>query len=380
MPLRIDFRADIPQHERKKEPGMQETLNMIASQLFAFVSYVAVGVLLATAAIRLTTAYVGELRLWPRRILFLFLTLAIPLGFHLEGVFSVVLLRLPASVPVIAVFTLFPILSIASACKVLNVCHPGTAITLLGLPVGVLLSILGVVSIIYDLTEQSTLASALALLPAVTGGAATTIFYSWADHGIDDLNGHVGLKDRLTVFTVFAVSFMLAITVITQALVGPAAFEIGGILYHHFTYMTFFGVFFVVVLANNNKADITEKLINGALIAFGIGVAVNTVVYYGSYEEPAAIGVSLASVLAMMFYAGLMYVGIILWFILSGTLRPRMFALKNWHLAEIFTFWIFAVMSPPSLWEALSNDPVDQSDLEVLELRIEELEQRLSKE
>ena len=183
---------------------------------------------------------------------------------------------------------------------------------------------------------------------------------------------------RLTVFTVFGVSFMLAITVITQALGGPAAFEIGEILYHPFTYMTFFGVFFVVALANNNKADITERLTNGALIAFGIGVAVNTVVYYGSYKEPAALGLSFASVLVTMFYAGLMYVGIILWVILSGGLRPRMFALKNWHLAEIFTFWIFAAMSPPSLWDAISNDIVDQSDLEALELRIEELEERLA--
>jgi hypothetical protein len=64
---------------------------------------------------------------------------------------------------------------------------------------------------------------------------------------------------------------------------------------------------------------------------------------------------------------------------LNKQLRPNMFALKNWHLAEMFTFWVFALMSPPSLWEALEAAGSDEEGkTEQMEMRISELEDRLA--
>ena len=76
-----------------------------------------------------------------------------------------------------------------------------------------------------------------------------------------------------------------------------------------------------------------------------------------------------------MFYSGWRYIGLVIWTMLNKQLRPNIFALKNWHLAEMFTFWVFAVMSPPSVWEALEVASSDEEGkAEQMGMRISELE------
>ena len=79
-----------------------------------------------------------------------------------------------------------------------------------------------------------------------------------------------------------------------------------------------------------------------------------------------------------MFYSTSLYIGLVIWTMLNKQLRPNMFALKNWHLAEMFTFWVFALMSPPSLWEAMAAFSEEGEKTEQMEVRISELEDRLA--
>ena len=76
-----------------------------------------------------------------------------------------------------------------------------------------------------------------------------------------------------------------------------------------------------------------------------------------------------------MFYSGSLYIGLVIWTMLNKQLRPNIFALKNWHLAEMFTFWVFAVMSPPSVREAFEVASSDEEGkAEQMGMRISELE------
>jgi hypothetical protein len=76
-----------------------------------------------------------------------------------------------------------------------------------------------------------------------------------------------------------------------------------------------------------------------------------------------------------MFYSGWRYIGLVIWTMLNKQLRPNIFALKNWHLAEMFTFWVFAVMSPPSVREAFEVASSDEEGkAEQMGMRISELE------
>lgn len=84
-----------------------------------------------------------------------FLLLIMFQGIALEGIFQPVLAVLPNNVVIIVLFTLAPSLCIAVACKQAKICHPGAAVALLGLPVGVVISCFCVIGIMSDLTSRN---------------------------------------------------------------------------------------------------------------------------------------------------------------------------------------------------------------------------------
>ncbi|MDG1233062.1 MAG: hypothetical protein P8P91_12445, partial [Pseudomonadales bacterium] len=140
-------------------------------------------------------------------------------------------------------------------------------------------------------------------------------------------------------------------------------------------YAILISILIIVTMINHKSETMLQRVSNGCLIVFALAVGIGTLNYFAVNNNPREIGVGFSFSVVLMLYSALLYVCIVIWTMLSKQLRPNMFALKNWHLAEMFTFWVFALMSPPSLWEAISDE---EGKAEQMEMRISELEDRLA--
>ena len=288
-----------------------------------------------------------------------------------------ILAVLPNSALIIVLSTLAPTLCIAWACQRARVCHPFAAIALLGLPVGMLLSVLTTIGLISDLTDERTFlaAGAMMLLPAIVGGAASVFCYSWprvSEQPIDQRT--MNTKEIFAVFLSFATVFVCSLATIVNGL-DLRLMPLINVLSHPNNYAILISILILVTMINHKSETMLLRASNGCLIVFGLAVGIGTVNYFAVNNNPGEIGIGFSFSFVLMFYSSLLYVCIVIWTMLSKQLRPNMFALKNWHLAEMFTFWVFAVMSPPSLWEAISEEG---EQVEQMEMRISELEDRLA--
>ena len=156
-----------------------DTLVLITN-IGVFVVPLAAIVVLLPQLLPVTLAYFCDIAPLQRNILLCCLLLAIFTGVFREGVFDVILAVLPNSVLIIVLSTLAPTLCIAWACQRARICHPFEAVALLGSPVGMLLSVLTIVALLYDLTAaEIDIMVSMALLTAIVGGIASVFCYSW---------------------------------------------------------------------------------------------------------------------------------------------------------------------------------------------------------
>ena len=168
-------------------------------------------------------------------------------------------------------------------------------------------------------------------------------------------------------------------TIASSLGVGKTEFPV--ISSHPYSYAILISIIFLATMINHKSETMLLRASNGCLIVFGLAVGIGTVNYFAVNNNPGEIGIGFAFSLVLMFYSGWLYVCLVIWTMLKKQLRPNLFALKNWHLAEMFTFRVFAVMSPPSLWEAIGAieaDAVVQAEQEHIERRFSELEDRLA--
>ena len=339
---------------------------------------VAAIVVLAPRILPPTLVYFREIAPWQRLLLACFLLLVMFQGVTMQGIFGPVLAVLPNSVAIVVLFTLAPTLCIAIACKHARICHPGEAVALLGLPVGVMVSILCIIGIMSDLTGEPTIGPAMALLPAVVGGLASVFCYSWTKKSwqLADKSS-LSTQARLVVFLSFFTVFVCSSTIITKSL-GAALSDFPGLFGHPLSSMIFVSILTLLAVINDDSEELLLRVSNACLVTFGLAVALGTISFYASQKDAATLGIGLAFSLLLMFYSTSLYIGLVIWTMLNKQLRPNMFALKNWHLAEMFTIWVFALMSPPSLWEAMAAFSEEGEKTEQMEVRISELEDRLA--
>jgi hypothetical protein len=334
---------------------------------------------LAPRLLPLTLVYFRDVVPWQKNLMSCCLLLIMFQAIASYGVFDQFLSGQPNSIIVVVLFTLAPTFCIASACKHARICHPCEAIALLGLPVGVVISILCVIGVIKNLAGLS-IVSVMGLLPAVVGGMASVFCYTWTKQSwVSQTNRTLSAKARLTVFASFAVVLICSLTTITESL-GLVLHDFPELFSHVLLYVILISIIVFTAMVNDDSESLLARGSNGCLIVFGLAVGIGTVNYFAVNNNSREMGVGFAFSLLLMFYSALLYVCIVIWTMLSKQLRPNMFALKNWHLAEMFTFWVFAVMSPPSLWEALEAAGSDEEGkTEQMEMRISELEDRLAK-
>ena len=215
----------------------------------------------------------------------------------------------------------------------------------------------------------------MALLPAVVGGFASVFCYSWTKTSRQYFDKDpLSFNALIAIFSSFIIVFVCSITTINSFLgVGSPALEI--ITPHPYLYLILIPIIVLLPMINDDSEALLLRVLNGCLVAFGLAVALGTVSFYALNQDPSLIGIRFAFSLVLMLHSSFLYICLVIWTMLSKQLRPNMFALKNWHLAEMFTFWIFAIMSPPSLWEVISEEGEQVKQMEV---RISELEDRLA--
>jgi len=107
----------------------------------------------------------------------------------------------------------------------------------------------------------------------------------------------------------------------------------------------------------------------------GLGIGFSTARYFSSHLDPSAMGWSIAFSIFIIIYSSLLYLVSIIFRVTKSESEVANLGKMNWHMAEIYVFYIFLTMTPPSLWEIISDDPW-QSQYEQLVERLLELEQR----
>jgi len=107
----------------------------------------------------------------------------------------------------------------------------------------------------------------------------------------------------------------------------------------------------------------------------GLGIGFYTAYYFSANLDPAKLGGAIAFAIIIIIYSSLLYLVSIIFRVTKRKFEVDNLGKMNWHMAEIYVFYIFLTMRPPSLWESISGDPW-QPQYEQLEERLLELEQR----
>ena len=117
----------------------------------------------------------------------------------------------------------------------------------------------------------------------------------------------------------------------------------------------------------------------------GLGVAFATTYYFGAFSglgtesDAAMLGQSLATTIIISFYSSFIFIAVIVYGLTRGKLNAARFGIMNWHMTEIYVFFVFLMLAPPSIWEAIGKSTHDSSAVsnEALASRIQSLEERL---
>ena len=128
-----------------------------------------------------------------------------------------------------------------------------------------------------------------------------------------------------------------------------------------------------ILLAPNGQRSYLNSVSVGCVISMGLGVGFSTAYYFSGHLNPATLGVVIAFAIIMIIYSSLLYIVSIIFRVTKSESEVANLGKMNWHMAEIYVFYIFLTMTPPSLWEALS---VDTEQYEQIEERLLKLEQQ----
>ena len=130
----------------------------------------------------------------------------------------------------------------------------------------------------------------------------------------------------------------------------------------------------LILCRPSSQQGFLSAIATGCVISMGLGVASATAYYFDASSSPAKLGTPIAFSIISIFYSLFAYVVIVIISLLKTELEPIEFGKMNWHMAEIYVFFVFLTLTPASLWEAITLDPW-QPRYEQLEERLIELEQ-----
>jgi hypothetical protein len=299
------------------------------------------------------------------------------ISMYMEGVFGFDDVR-PETLLFAMLSVICPTLFIGFYFQRLGICAAGKIITLIGLPIGILSGTLNTISIFERLSNLLGIWSLTGICAfiSVTGAMLSVIAHPWSGH--IPAEKVADSSDRREVFLVCLGAVMM-LMLFCELYANSFSGGYGGhsfatIMSHQWPALFLLStILLLILLAPNGQRSYLNSVSVGCVISMGLGIGFSTAYYFSGHLDPATLGISLAFALVIITYSSLLYTVTIIYRVTQGEYALANLGKMNWHMAEIYVFYIFLTMTPPSLFETFMNE---SEQFEQLEERLLELEQR----
>ena len=307
------------------------------------------------------------------------------ISMHMVGLFSFSTVS-PETLWFAMLSVVCPTLFIGFYFQRLGICAAGKIIALIGLPIGILSATLNLIPIMESLSNPHLGYGGLVgstVFAAVTGAMLSLIASTWVD-GISFETASSNPRKREAFLVCLAALIMFCLFSELYANSFDASHHWLTIMTHQWLALFVVSTISLLILCRpSSQQGFLRAIATGCVISMGLGVASATAYYCEAFIFPAKLGVSIAFSIISIVYSLFAYVVIVIMSLLKTELEPIEFGKMNWHMAEIYVFFVFLTVTPASLWEALSDWNSDrvktydpwQSQYEQLEERLLELEQ-----
>jgi hypothetical protein len=256
----------------------------------------------------------------------------------------------------------------------LGICAAGKIITLIGLPIGILSGTLNVIPILENLGGSIPLWSLTGICAfiSVTGAMLSVIAHTWSDDRPPKKDASAGRWEVFLVCLGAVMMLMLFCELYADSFY--AEHDWLTIMSHQWPALFVLSTISLLILITpNSQRSYLHSVSVGCVISMGLGIGFSTAYYFSGHLDPATLGISLAFAIIIITYSSLLYTVTIIYRVTQGEYALANLGKMNWHMAEIYVFYIFLTMTPPSLFETFMNE---SEQFEQLEERLLELEQR----
>ena len=298
------------------------------------------------------------------------------ISMYILGLFSIGIVR-PETLWFAVLSVICPTLFMGFYFQRLGICSAGKIITLIGLPIGILSGTLNLVPMFSNLRDEDFtwgLTGVCAFI-SVAGAMLSVIAHSWSNHITPKKAAHV--SDRWAVFLVCLGAlaiFMLFCELYAFSFYAEQDWI--DIMSHQWSALFVLStISLLILLAPNGQRSYLNSVSVGCVVSMGLGVGFSAAYYFSGHVDRANLGLILAFAIIMIVYSSLLYIVSIIFRVTKNESEVANLGKMNWHMAEIYVFFVFLMMAPASVWEILAGDPW-QSQYEQIEERLLKLEQQ----
>jgi len=298
------------------------------------------------------------------------------ISMYILGLFSIGIVR-PETLWFAVLSVICPTLFMGFYFQRLGICSAGKIITLIGLPIGILSGTLNLVPMFSYLRDQDFawgLTGVCAFI-SVAGAMLSVIAHSWSNHITPKKAALV--SDRWAVFLVCLGAlaiFMLFCELYAFSFYAEQDWI--DIMSHQWSALFVLStISLLILLAPNGQRSYLNSVSVGCVVSMGLGVGFSAAYYFSGHVDRANLGLILAFAIIMIVYSSLLYIVSIIFRVTKNESEVANLGKMNWHMAEIYVFFVFLMMAPASVWEILAGDPW-QSQYEQIEERLLKLEQQ----
>ena len=300
------------------------------------------------------------------------------ISMHMVGLFSFGSVR-PETLWFAMLSVICPTLFIGFYFQRLGICAAGKIITLIGLPIGILSGTLNVIPIMESLSNPHLGYGGLVgstVFAAVTGAMLSLIASTWVDGmSFETTSSNSRKRGAFLVWLAAFIMFCLFSELYANSF-DASHHWLSYIMTHQWIALFVVSTISLLILCRpSSQQGFLRAIAAGCVISMGLGVASATAYYFDGMGSAAKLGVPIAFSIISIVYSLFAYVVIVIMSLLKTEFEPIEFGKMNWHMAEIYVFFVFLTVTPPSLWETFAGDSSSRQ-FEQFEERLLELEQR----
>ncbi|MBT3426032.1 MAG: hypothetical protein HN432_05405 [Gammaproteobacteria bacterium] len=264
----------------------------------------------------------------------------------------------------------------------LEICPAGKIITLIGLPIGIISGTFNIIPILTYIPGTAPGYTGMSVAGTATGAMLTVLAHPWLSQS-SSKQGKLGVS-RLAVILVCIGALMLFM--LFSELLSESRHDFIKILtYWEEALFVLSIISLLILLSPKGQRDYVHSVSVGCVISMGLGVAFATAYYFGRFRELGGesdldrLGIPIAVAVIISIYSCFLFLVVIIFGLTQGRLNAGRFGTMNWHMTEIYVFFVFLMLAPPSIWEAIGKSNFDDSAVsnEALASRIQSLEEKL---